>query len=302
MFIAFFTAPFQPLVSQEAETGTAEVRKTVFLPPEFYIGDEVELIITVAASDPVGLPAVLPDDRWVEIRDIRIDKSQGMWNIFIRFVCFAPEEVPFPELDFGAFILRDLSVPVSSLTEDGQAELTGIKPPVLIPGTRLLLMAAVAGIILVPLGLIFLVPAVLRLVRSRSAVWKRKRSFLTARRKLEELRSEADTLSPAAVYDGLNRIFRTLLSAVRPADFSVFTAEEIRGWNLASAEHGSPQAWKGAEGPVPEPVPADLIELLLEAEHIRYGGAAAASFRRDIERGLKCLERIRRAEVKRTNV
>lgn len=268
--LVFFSALIMgtPLFAQEY----------TFVPPEFYVGDTVDLVVTVPAEKGrPSPPETIPDHRWIEIRDISIDETGRGYGVRVRFVCFAPEEVAFPRLDLGSVVIEDVQV-TPALLSGPETELTGIQQPLLLPGTRLLLLGTAAALILLPLGGIFIVPPVLAAVGSRFEAVRRRRSYLAARRALKRLKGEVAGVPPQVLYDGLNRIFRDLLSSLYPADFSSFTARELEAWNE------------------PGRLPAGLTGLLLKAEHIRYGGAPSPEReggRFDIELGFRYLEEIR---------
>ena len=251
-----------------------------FLPPEFYVGDTVDLVISVPAeAGRPSPPETIPDHRWIEIRDLSIEETGRGYSVRIRFASFSPEEVAFPRLDLGSVVLED--VPVSpALLSDPETELTGIQSPLLLPGTRLLILGAAAALILLPLGGVFLVPPLVTAAGSRIAAIRRRRSFLTARRALGKLSEDAGNIPSTVLYDGLNRIFRDLLSVLYPADFEACTARELKEWDAS------------------ENLPSGLTDLIIKAEHIRYGGSVPeADGGRDIAAGLRYLEEIRLGEA-----
>ena len=262
--------------------GPLSAEEYTFLPPEFYVGDAVDLVVTVPAErGRPSLPDTIPEHRWIEIRDLRIEESGRGYSVRIRFVCFAPEEVVFPRLDFGSIVIED--VPVSPAVLSGpEAELFGIQPPLLLPGTRLLILGAAAALILLPLGGLFLVPPLFEAVASRFESIRRRRSCLSARRALGVLREDAPGMPPKEVYDELDRIFRGLLSSLYSPDYISLTAWELR--------HRDD----------PNRLPDALTGLLIRAEHIRYGAlppSGSDEGRSDIDEGLRCLEEIRLGEA-----
>ncbi|MFP4562539.1 MAG: hypothetical protein ACLFRY_04435 [Spirochaetia bacterium] len=266
-----------------AATGTPlRAEEYTFVPPEFYVGDAVDLVVAVPAEKGrPSLPETIPEHKWIDVRDIRIDETARGYSVRVRFACFAPEEVPFPRLDLGSVVIEN--VPVSPAVLSGpENELSGIQAPILLPGTRLLLLGIAAVLILLPLGGIFLVPPLLYAVGSRFEAIRRRRSYLAARRALGMLRRNAPDAPPKVVYDELNRIFRELLTSLYSADFNSCTAGELR--------------YRDEPGLLPEA----LTGLLIRAEHIRYGAAPppeAEGGRRDIDEGLRCLEEIRLGEA-----
>jgi hypothetical protein len=248
-----------------------------FLPPEFYVGDEVVLAVTVPAEEgEPRLPRTIPDHRWIEIRDLSIEESGRGYGIRIRFVCFSPEEVAFPRIDFGSVVIENVPV-TPTLLSGPETELTGIQSPLLLPGTRLLILSVAGGLILLPLGGIFLLPPLLAAAGSQFRSIRRRRSFLAARRALRKLGQDHGNVNPKTLYDEINRIFRTLFSTLYADDFGSLTARELRDWDEAKI------------------LPVGLVDLLIKAEHIRYGGVPAArdGGRSDIEAGLGFLEEIR---------
>lgn len=150
--LLFFACAAVPLVAQEYS-----VSQSVLLPPEFYVGDSVEMRLTVRVGQNEALtpPKILPTDRWIVFHSIRVIPHGDTQEVRIGFTPYHPGTLPFPPIELGHVVLKDISVyvkPVLSSQTTGQTtDLRAAYGPLLLPNTRLLIGAFVGVFLVVPL-------------------------------------------------------------------------------------------------------------------------------------------------------
>ncbi|WP_455383297.1 hypothetical protein [Salinispira pacifica] len=144
------------------------VSQSVLLPPEFYVGDPVEMRLTVRVGQNETLtpPKELPASRWIVFHSIRVIPHGDTQEVRIGFTPYHPGTLPFPPIDLGHVVLRDISVYVKPVlssqttglssqaagSSSGQiSDLRSAYGPLLLPNTRLIIGALVGVLLVVPL-------------------------------------------------------------------------------------------------------------------------------------------------------
>ncbi len=141
-----------PLLAQEYS-----VSQSVLLPPEFYVGDSVEMRLTlrVGQNEALTPPKALPTDRWIVFHSIRVVPHGDTQEVRISFTPYHPGTLPFPPIELGHVVLKDISVyvkPVLSAQATGQTtDLRAAYGPLLLPNTRLFVGAMVGVLLIAPL-------------------------------------------------------------------------------------------------------------------------------------------------------
>ncbi|MFP4384377.1 MAG: hypothetical protein ACLFST_03260 [Spirochaetia bacterium] len=150
VFIFLLILPVFILPAQEIEDIT-------YLPPVFYVGDNIEIRITVSTGEGVELqsPEELPDPGWGTINSVRIIKKPYNWEVRIGVTSFVPETQTLPALDLRGMILRNIDVPVASLLDDAEPVLAQPRSQLLLPSTKLYLSLGVGILVGIPLVGIF---------------------------------------------------------------------------------------------------------------------------------------------------
>ena len=106
-----------------------------FLPPDYYVGDTVELQFTLRSggSPNLRVPDLLPDPGWVKLLSLNVEKQGEDHRLTIRFIPYYPGTRSLPSLDLGDLTLRDIKIYTSSvMAADSDRELAGIRENLLI--------------------------------------------------------------------------------------------------------------------------------------------------------------------------
>lgn len=144
-----------------------QIQNLRFMPPEYYVGDTVEMSFVLKTEQVRGysVPEEFPDTGWLKILSMDI-RSQGRdAQVTIRLIPYYPGTRALPPLDLGALVVDDLKIFTSSLLDlESSRELEGIRPPLLIPGTRAVGALLVSLMLALPVLLVFLY----RVIRHRT--------------------------------------------------------------------------------------------------------------------------------------
>lgn len=192
--------------------------EAVFLPPRFFVGDQVELRLSydVAAGLSVQLPAHLPEHEWIEIRDIEIQDRRsggdsGAVLVRIFFIPFYSGETVLQSIRFGELDTGELLVSThSALDMEQDKTLRGPRRQLRLPLTWLRLLTLVAIALGTPLCLYFLLRYGIRGLARIRAVRIRRLPYLHARKSLNQL--AAATLEGKPFFILLSMAIRRYLS------------------------------------------------------------------------------------------
>lgn len=136
-----------------------QIQNLQFLPPDYYVGDTVEMSFILRTDRAVNLrvPETLPDHGWVRFLSADVQMEGRDYKVSLRLIPYYPGTRTLPPLDLGDLSLTDLKIFTSSLLNtDTPRVLAEIQPPMLIPGTRAVGALIFSVIFSLPLVLLFL--------------------------------------------------------------------------------------------------------------------------------------------------
>lgn len=233
-----------------------------FVPPTFYVGDEVELHLSFDLGGPVAIevPESLPESEWVEIRNITVETDEKTVRVVISFIPFAAGTRTLPTMELGALQLIDIKVPTHSILQDSHDGVRALRGQLLMPGTKL----AVALILSLAAMAPFLGYGLFRFgwnwYRNSRALYRIGRPARRLRRLLKRLKTGIGTVTASIWYYQLTEGLRTYISARIGHDCSSSTTAEI----TLMPEFSSPEA--------PQ---VRLLEVLKEGDMVKFAGRFA---------------------------
>lgn len=232
------------------------VAGAVFVPPVYYVGDLVELRLSLLLPEGKALlpPLSLPSAPWVLIRDVQVRHEPPFERVTIKFVPFAPGVKTLPPLVLGDITLDGVKVSTNSLLGKEAPELTPPRDQLLLPHTELFLLFCLAVILLLP----WLIWRTAKPAAAWTAAW-RKRSFRHRAwrrwvKDVKSLRAEALVLNGPEFYTRLSRLAREYLGTRFDQDFGTLTAAEAH-----DVLQPLPPAWR-----------SEWIRLLRRSDVIRF--------------------------------
>lgn len=250
------------------------ISRVYFLPPVYYVGDEVEARIRLSVND--GLfpaePSELPAPEHVHIRDVRIIPIAGEYDIRISFSTYKTGSGELPPLELGDITLSGVQIGAASILGEDDTTIVEAFGPVLLPGTRLLLALAVGGMLIVPPLIVFAVLWLRRFVKHLLAALDERRPYRELKLELEKLQDPSHADSSRDFYIKLTAIFRKYLSRRLDVELAAHTASELAA-DLAEK----------LKGVLPvENIRADLSRF----DEVKFGGRGmkGRTRQRDIEK------------------
>jgi len=264
VFIAVFPA---------AALEGADLKEIIYLPPDFYVGDRVEMraIITPQPGMRVLPAREIPVQGWMEIHDVQLHSDSASWEIRITFTPFAAGTRTFPVIIFGDVVFSDVKLHTKSILQDRGLEFFGIKGQLFLPGTRVALGIAVAVILFGPLLLLSFTGRLNRGVRRFIAVHAGRRPYKRFSRVLRDLKDKNLHMSSRKFYIVLSEEFRAYLSNRTDRDFLTITSSEI-GEQLSRVFPAQRKTRINK-----------LVKMMQQGDLIKFGGVNAAKKQRETD-------------------
>jgi hypothetical protein len=247
--------------------------KPYLVPQTVYVGDLATLVVPLPAQaasagditlDPrsPGFPAA-PD---IDIRRVALERRPSGSRLLVEFAAFAPGVLELPPIEIGGEYFSSLKFEVSSIMENGKtiAELSGLAPPLAIPGTGFLIYGTMAALAL------FLLTGFWALIRGHRRLngwmlrWKRRRLIASLRSVEKILRK--NLLKEGKCREALNRIsaeFRSFLSFFTGKNCRAMTPAELGCLSLSSESGNQPELLNGGF----------FVSFFRRCDELRFSGA-----------------------------
>lgn len=206
------------------------IKQLFFLPPTYFVGDEVEVRIRLAAGE--GLvpaePSELPAPTWVHIRDVRIIPISSEFDIRISFSSYETGTGELPPITLGDITLEGVEIVTASMLDDDTSKIVESFGPALLPGTKLLLALGVGALLIVPVFAFLLVIWIRRLTRHIVAERKERRPYKDLDLALNDLSGPEAPANNKEFYLKLTGAFKEYLSGRLEVNLRTLTASEMR--------------------------------------------------------------------------
>ncbi|MBL8966294.1 MAG: hypothetical protein JNG85_04735 [Spirochaetaceae bacterium] len=215
---------------------TLAVERLAFVPARFSVGEEVEAVALLAEPRRELEPFVLKEGEGLpppspaadpELREIRLAKAGGGWELRVRFVSWKPGKAEIPTLSARGVVLPALSYETASVLGPGDREPSPPKPQRDPPGAALYLYGFAGLFLVIVLGgigsALYLVPAARRIIaKSRAAQASRALD-----RSLAYLEKGIGSVAARDFYAALARSLRLYLAARVLPEAPALTPAEI---------------------------------------------------------------------------
>ena len=212
-------------------TADYTIRQIHFLPPTYYVGDEVEVRIRLAAED--GLvpaePKELPPPDWIRIRDVRIIPISEEYDIRISFSSYETGKGELPAIALGDITLEGVEIITESILDEETARISESFGPALLPGSKLLLSLGVGALIILPVFIVLLIFWLRRFTNHLISERKERRPFKVLTLVLEELAKPPAPVKNREFYLRLTDAFKEYLSTRLELNVRTSTVSELRG-------------------------------------------------------------------------
>jgi len=235
------------------------VAETVFVPPTSFVGDLVEVRLTLLLPEGKALlpPLSLPTQDWILIRDVQVRHDPPFERVTIKFVPFAPGAKVLPPLVLGDITLDGVKISTGSLLgKESPSELLPPRDQMLLPHTELFVFLAFLVVIVLPLAAWRFLGPLVHLLRQAWKRTDRRRAWRQLSKELRKLQGRVLALKGPEFYTQFTHLARTYLGTRFDRDFGTLTADEVR---LLLAP--LPPAWT-----------AEWVRLIHRADLVRFDG------------------------------
>jgi hypothetical protein len=240
----------------QSQTDTSLVTGAVFVPPVYYVGDLVELRLSLLLPEGKTLlpPLSLPTAPWVLIRDVQVRHEPPFERVTIKFVPFATGIKTLPPLVLGDVTLDGVKVSTNSLLGKEPPELTPPRDQMLLPHTELFLLFCLVVILILPWIVWRLIKPAARWTTALRKRSSRRREWRRWTKEIRKLRTSALSLEGPAFYTQLSQLARAYLGSRFDEDFGTLTAAEAQ-----EMLQPLPPAWR-----------SEWVRLLRRSDVVRF--------------------------------
>ena len=280
-----------------AGTGPEQVREVRFEPARFVAGDRVLARIVVRGAAPLTAPEAVASGDWLSVHDVEVlPRTDGSWEVHVRFSSYRPGVAELPPIDVGPFELTGVGfLTASVLPRYGELPPT-LRPPapqMAIPGTAAVLIGGAGAVLVVPYLLVSGALLLAGAARRAGARRSRARPRVLLERGVQRLQAGGSNgahgtngrygegggaagvsgvpgaSAPPGVphdavtfYAGLSQLAREYLAGRLALPAYAMTVRELRE---ALPERGLPHG-----------LGADLTAILDTADRVKFAGSGAA--------------------------
>lgn len=249
----------------------ARVENHIFLPPDFYVGDNVEMRLRVYPESGLRVlpPEEVPVTNWIDIHDVRVKQDGSRWEVQIDFTSYAPGTRTLPVIQLGDVVLNDVKLHTKSILQERGLDFFGIKGQLYLPGTRLAIGLAVLILFFGPVFVLSFAGRVTQGVKRFVSIKTGRRPYKRFMRALKDLREKHMQMSSRRFYIVLSEELRHYLSSRTKDDFIALTSSELHA-----------QLWKTLPSDSTEQVEA-LVRMMQQSDEIKFGGLNASKKQRE---------------------
>jgi len=262
MLIFISVYPEAVIYAESIEVVSYKILKSNFLPPKAYVGDTVELRLTVetAGGGEIKLPARFVSTDSIKIKDIKVQPhSESLVIVRIYFISYQTGTQVLPEIILGDIDFKNIQVYTNSLlTELKNSKFRGIKEQAVFPGTTLRIIGITLALVLLPFIFLFLYIKIRLWIKVITAERKRKRPYRTVETNLKRLVGNMEKVTVKEFFIELSVIIRKYLQQKMQLPFLSYTTDEIK--NALETELKNKSAV------------LELTDMLYRSDLIKFGG------------------------------
>jgi len=248
-------------VSGGAGAESVTIKQMLFLPPVYYVGDQVEVRIRVSATDselPLR-PSHLPQSEWFRVVDVRVIPIADEYDIRIRFTSFQTGVRELPVFQIGELTLGPIPIETASIRDAEELSVFGTLEPIVLPGTRLFIALAAGIVFLGPLSIIIVLGWLRKTAGSIVGSIGNRKPYRRLVRSLDALQNGVSVIDARSFYVSLLEAFRGYLTNRSLHNYNAATTHEMD--LLLGEEYDGIEALEG------------LSQMVGSIDGAKFGGA-----------------------------
>ncbi|MDC7241958.1 MAG: hypothetical protein PQJ50_16505 [Spirochaetales bacterium] len=256
LLILLLALPLQGLAAQNYQ-----IQNIRFSPPEYYVGDTVEMSFIIRTDQLVDIkvPEDLPDPVWINFLSMEVESRGLDSEVHIKLIPYYPGTRTLPPLEMGGLRVDDLKIFTSSLLNlESSRDLEGVQGPLLIPGTRA--VGALIVSLMLSLPVVFLL--LFRFLRARTGeiikTYKINLPYRQFQRLIRKIRRTMVNMPEREFYIEFTGGFKKYLSTRFHKDLSSSTTSEIENLLEKSQVHDT--------------LVMSLINLFHRVDRVKFAG------------------------------
>ena len=281
--------PATGTVTAATGTGPERVWEVQFEPARSVAGEPVLARIVVRGGAELSAPAAVASGEWLPVHAVEVlPRTDGSWEVRVRFTSYRPGVGELPAIDVGPFRLTGIGFLTASVLPRYGEVAPALRPPaaqMAVPGSAALLIGGALAVLVVPH---LLVSGVLLLAGAGGRA-RARRSRTRPRVQLERAVQRLQHGAPGGGDDADGADGGTApngAGAPAPADVVAFYArlsQLARGYlakRLALPSHALTVRELRAALPdrgLPRGLGADLTAILDAADRVKFGGRGAGA-------------------------
>jgi hypothetical protein len=261
----FYFGLFLPLYIQSQEIYSLET--VTFLPPMYYVGDEVELRLKVIIQEDYELKETDQEikNEWIDITKVytlppRKRDGKKIYEVRIFFVSFKPGVLSLPDIPLGGLTLKDIEINTLSVFS-GKEKIEKLKPPrgqLELPYTWVKIGLIILLIVLISVLIVILIIFLPRWFFLVKKVYMKNFPIQRLRRGLAKLRRICGTLKPRVFFISLSGLIREYLNNRLLIPALTSTTAEISSISSASI--------------MEKQVGQEVVKVLTLSDFVKFGG------------------------------
>ena len=257
-FILFILTASAPLFAQEGYT----ITRIVFLPPTFYVGDEVEMRLRIK-PDPgktIQAPGEMPELSWLRVDHATLITGENEAEFRLGFSTFQPGTRSLPDISLGDIVLKDIKIHTTSVLGPDQNTLAPLRDQMYLPGTKFYIVLFVAVIIFLPVVLVPLTRFLRKKISQTLVKSREGRVYRRFQKEIKYIQDRMETLDSREFYILLTESLRRYLWKRTGKDFITTTSREIRNLMRVTLPDQSIQR--------------SILKVFTTGDRVKFGGTS----------------------------
>ncbi len=201
--------------SHPAGSDKYAIADEVFVPPQYTVGDHVELRLSLLPKTGVQIIASreLPSQPWLKILGVNAHPEGALVRVTVKFIPFAPGSKTLPPLPLGDVVLSGIRIHTASvLNPQNPGDLAPPQPPLALPQTDLYLELGLFLVLVLPFVVWKLFRPISSLCGGLKTRTSRKKPFHRLEKGLKKLSLKAGQLPGPEFYTEFSLLVRRYLT------------------------------------------------------------------------------------------